>query len=114
MKQFAILTLFSVYLFSACTPAPEVKEQLAPLSPRFNHVVIYVADMEESVKFYTTAFDLEQTDHLTSLSYTDADGNTLEREINIVLLKFPGQQFVYEMVEQPEGFETTNAGALYQ
>jgi catechol 2,3-dioxygenase-like lactoylglutathione lyase family enzyme len=80
-----------------------------PVSPRFNHVVIQVSDMNKSVKFYTDAFDLVVTnDSLKHVVYTLADGTKKEREVNIVLLKFPNQDFVYEMVEVSDYDHSTN------
>ncbi len=71
-----------------------------PISPRFNHVVIQVSNMEKSVDFYTHAFDLKVTnDSLKHVVYTLADGTKKERDVNVVLLKFPNQDFVYEMSE---------------
>lgn len=80
-----------------------------PVSPRFNHVVIQVSDMKKSVDFYTRAFDLEVTnDSLKHIVYTMADGTKKEREVNVVLLKFPNQDFVYEMSEVPEYDHSVN------
>lgn len=84
------------------------------VSPRFNHVLISVTDMERSVAFYTTAFDLEVTNRLTKLEATEADGTTAIRDINIVLLKFPGQDFVYEMVERPAIPDSLRTLSLFQ
>ncbi len=76
------------------------------LSPRFNHVVVQVSNMEQSVEFYTKAFDLKVTnDSLKHVVYTFEDGSQAERDIHIVLLKFPGQDFVFEMSEVAEAPE---------
>ncbi len=70
------------------------------LSPRFNHVFIVVSDMERSVEFYTEAFDLKVTnDQVKQITYTNEDGTQNEVETNIVFLKFPGQDFVFELKE---------------
>ena len=50
---------------SAWQPRPA-----APLSPRFNHVMLTVANLDSSVAFYTRAFDLEVTQRITCLLYT--------------------------------------------
>ncbi len=56
--------------------------------------------MEKSVDFYTQAFDLKVTNNsIKHLVYTLPDGTKKERDVNIVLLKFPKQDFVYEMLE---------------
>ncbi len=94
MKSSKLVILLIILIFG-CGPS----ETRTPLSPRFNHVVIQVSNMSQSVAFYTTAFDLEVTNELRKLEYTEADGTTKGRDINIVLLKFPGQDFVYEMSE---------------
>jgi catechol 2,3-dioxygenase-like lactoylglutathione lyase family enzyme len=74
-----------------------------PISPRFNHIVIQVSNMKKSVDFYTRAFDLVVTnDSLKHLVYTLEDRSKIERDVNVVLLKFPNQDFVYEMVEVSE------------
>lgn len=71
------------------------------LSPRFNHVFLNVSDMERSVDFYTKAFDLKVTnDSVKHLLYTYEDGTKGEVDVNIVFLKFPGQDFVFELGEK--------------
>ena len=85
-----------------------------PVSPRFNHVVIQVSDMERSVDFYTRAFDLQVTnDSLKHIVYTLADGTRRERDVNVVLLKFPNQDFVFEMVEVSNYDHTANFDKLH-
>tara|TARA_R110002124_G_scaffold183735_9_gene351252 strand:+ start:32845 stop:33291 length:447 start_codon:yes stop_codon:yes gene_type:complete len=84
-------------------------EPKEPISPRFNHVVIQVSNMEKSVNFYTNAFDLKVTnDSLKHVVYTLEDGMKKERDVNVVLLKFPNQDFVYEMSEVAEYDNSTN------
>lgn len=99
-------------LFVSCTP--QVQESNKPLSPRFNHVFLAVPDVEKSIAFYTAAFDVEVTRHLKSLKRIDENGNTSEIEINIALLQFPGQDFVYEIGERPDFLTPENANASYQ
>ena len=95
MKIF-YLSLVSILMLISCQPK-------AAVSPRFNHVVIQVSNMEKSVDFYTRAFDLKVTnDKLKHVVYTLEDGTKKERDINVVLLKFPNQNFVYEMSEVAE------------
>ena len=101
MKVFYLL-LISLLMITSCKP----KE---PISPRFNHVVIQVSNMEKSVNFYTNAFDLKITnDSLKHVVYTLEDGTKKERDVNVVLLKFPNQDFVYEMAEVAEYDNSTN------
>ena len=80
-----------------------------PISPRFNHVVIQVSNMEKSVDFYTRAFGLIVTnDSLKHVVYTMEDGTKNERDVNVALLKFPNQDFVYEMSEVAEYDNSTS------
>ena len=71
-----------------------------PLSPRFNHVMLYVSNLDSSVAFYTRAFDLEVAQRITSLTVTRPDGSTAAREVKMAFLKFPGQEFVFELAER--------------
>jgi predicted enzyme related to lactoylglutathione lyase len=65
--------------------------------------------MEKSVNFYTNAFDLNVTnDSLKHVVYTFEDGTKIERDVNVALLKFPNQDFVYEMSEVAEYDNSTN------
>ena len=71
-----------------------------PLSPRFNHVMLYVSNLDSSVAFYTRAFDLDVAQRITSLTVTRPDGSTAAREVKMAFLKFPGQEFVFELAER--------------
>lgn len=81
---------------SAFAPAKE-----AALSPRFNHVMLVVTDLDSSITFYTAAFDLQVAERLTELRVTGADGASTARPVKMALLKFPGQEFVLELAERP-------------
>ena len=87
---------------SAFTPPKE-----AALSPRFNHVMLFVTNLDSSVTFYTAAFDLQVAQRITELTVTGADGAPSARPAKMVLLKFPGQEFVLELAERPA---TASAG----
>jgi catechol 2,3-dioxygenase-like lactoylglutathione lyase family enzyme len=76
--------------------------------------MLYVSDIDASVKFYRDAFDLTQTNRISQLTVTKADGSELVREIDIVLLKFPGQDFVYEIIQSPNVSDSLNGGNLFQ
>ena len=68
MKIFYLL-LLSILTVISC-------KSIEPISPRFNHVVIQVSNMEKSVDFYTRAFDLKVTnDSLKRVVYTLEDGS---------------------------------------
>ena len=87
--------LFAIFtILTSC----ESKE---PVSPRFNHVFLQVSDMERSVNFYTNALGLKVTnDSVKNIVITLEDGTQIERDVNIVFLKFPGQDFVFELKEE--------------
>ena len=81
----------------------------APLSPRFNHVMLVVTNLDSSVAFYTAAFDLQVTQRISELRVTGADGAPTARPVKMALLKFPGQDFVLELAERPA---TASTGPL--
>ena len=81
---------------SAFVPAKE-----APLSPRFNHVMLTVTNLDSSITFYTAAFDLKVSQRITEMRVTGADGAPSTRPVKMALLKFPGQEFVLELAERP-------------
>ncbi len=93
---------------SAFAPAKE-----APLTPRFNHVMLVVSNLDSSITFYTTAFDLQVAQRLTELRVTGADGSQSTRPVKMALLKFPGQEFVLELAERPAP-STTGPAPYYQ
>lgn len=64
----------------------------------FNHVLLQVSDMDRSLRFYTTAFDLRVTNKFSDITYTRGD-STLQRTFKIVFLKFPWQDFVFELAQ---------------
>jgi catechol 2,3-dioxygenase-like lactoylglutathione lyase family enzyme len=87
----------------------------APLSPRFNHVMLVVTNLDSSITFYTTAFDLRVTERITEMTVTGADGATSTRPVKMALLKFPGQEFVLELAERPApATATTGPAPFYQ
>ena len=81
---------------SAFAPARE-----APLSPRFNHVMLVVSNLDSSITFYTAAFDLQVAQRITELRVAGPDGTPTARPVKMALLKFPGQEFVLELAERP-------------
>jgi len=70
------------------------------LSPRFNHVMLYVADLDASIDFYSKAFGVRVTQRLDELTVVAADGSESQRSVRMAFLKFPGQEFVLELSEQ--------------
>jgi len=87
-------TIIAVSAFAPAKKAP-------PLSPRFNHVMMIVSNLDSSVAFYTAAFDLKVAQRITELRVTDENGTATPRPVKMALLKFPGQEFVLEMAERP-------------
>ena len=95
------------FVFVSCTKT----DQPQTISPRVNHVMLYVSDLEKSIQFYTQAFDFEVTNRLDTLIATQPDGTELVRPVKMAFLKFPNQDFVFELSEQVA--DTTNRpGAL--
>lgn len=84
----------------------------SPKNPQFNHVYLHVSDMDRSLAFYTTAFDLEVTKHIKKLKRTLEDGQIMEQEINLALLKFPGHYFGLEIGETLDSL-ASNSTASY-
>ena len=85
----------------------------AALTPRFNHVMLFVTNLDSSISFYTTAFDLRVTQRITELRVTGADGVQNSRPVKMALLKFPGQEFVLELSERAAP-ATTGPASYYQ
>jgi catechol 2,3-dioxygenase-like lactoylglutathione lyase family enzyme len=86
----------TIVAVSAFAPAKK-----AALSPRFNHMMLFVTNLDSSIAFYTTAFDLQVSQRLSELRVTNASGETTARPVKMALLKFPGQEFVLELSERP-------------
>lgn len=97
-----------VIAVSAFAPAKE-----AALTPRFNHVMLVVTNLDSSITFYTTAFDLKVAQRITEMKVTGANGSTNTRSVKMALLKFPGQEFVLELSERPAQ-PSTGPAPFYQ
>jgi catechol 2,3-dioxygenase-like lactoylglutathione lyase family enzyme len=69
--------------------------------------------MDSSLQFYTEAFNLKVTDRFNLLDIALPD-TSYKRSVNVVFLKFPHQDFVFELAEQPNKGDTTRQGNLYQ
>ena len=82
-------------------------------SPRFNHVMLSVSNLEASIKFYTSGFDLQVTNQLKKIEVFNDDGTTLSRDVNMAFLKFPDQNFVLELSETPN-INSENPSPFYQ
>lgn len=71
--------------------------------------MLYVSDLEQSIDFYTQAFDFQVTNRLDTLIATQPDGTELVRPVKMAFLKFPNQDFVFELSQQV--MDTTNRPA---
>src|SRR5687768_5473264 len=89
---------FATIIVAVSAFAPAKK---AALTPRFNHVMLVVTNLDSSITFYTAAFDLQVAQRITELRVTGADGSPSARPVKMALLKFPGQDFVLELAERP-------------
>jgi catechol 2,3-dioxygenase-like lactoylglutathione lyase family enzyme len=98
IKRLAIIAAVAttVAAFSAFAPSRETA-----LSPRFNHVMLFVTHLDSSIAFYTTAFDLKVAQRLSELGVIAPDGSYSPRPVRMALLRFPGQEFVLELAERP-------------
>jgi catechol 2,3-dioxygenase-like lactoylglutathione lyase family enzyme len=109
-KKSLLLTLSALFMLSACSKPAEQET----VSPRFNHVMLYVSDLEASIDFYTKAFDLKVTNRLDSLRITQPDGSQIAADVNMAFLKFPGQDFVYEFSERANYPDSALVGDHFQ
>ena len=72
LRLAGLATLITIVVgLSAFAPARK-----AELSPRFNHVMLYVSNLDSSIAFYTTAFDVKVAQRITEMSVTAANGTT--------------------------------------
>ena len=111
MKPVSALMAISVCLVVL---VHNVSAQPQQARPAFNHVYLGVHNIDSSLAFYTKAFDLKVTYRISQLDVTQTD-STFKRTVNIVFLKFPGQDLVYELGERADRSDTTvKTGNLYQ
>ncbi len=104
-----LLSLLTALLFSCTnTSAPEA------LSPRINHVMLYVSNLENSIDFYTRAFDLQVTNRLDTLIAVQPDSTEVIRTVTMAFLKFPGQDFVFELAEHAADTSSRPTAFLFQ
>jgi catechol 2,3-dioxygenase-like lactoylglutathione lyase family enzyme len=84
-----------------------------PLTPRFNHVFLYVSNLDSSLQFYEAAFDVKVVNRFTELEITQGD-STFKRNLKIVFLKFSNQDFVLELAERPNTMTIANQPGVLQ
>lgn len=111
MKSNLFFFCIIVLLFiSGCTNSSPERQH----SPRINHVMLYVSNLDNSIDFYTKAFDLKVTNRLDKLIAVQEDGNEVERTVKMAFLKFPGQDFVFELAEHARDTSSINNQFLFQ
>jgi catechol 2,3-dioxygenase-like lactoylglutathione lyase family enzyme len=96
--RLSAIAAFATIIISGAAFAPPQK---TALSPRFNHVMLVVSNLDSSIAFYTTAFDLQVAQRITELRVTGPGGTQSARPVKMALLQFPGQEFVLELAERP-------------
>ena len=112
MKRIGLTFLLLIMISLILSPTVSAQMQQAP--PSFNHVYLAVHNVDSSLKFYTKAFDLQVTNRFSQLDIRQTD-TAFKRPVNIVFLKFPGQDLVYELGERADKNDTTiKMGNLYQ
>jgi catechol 2,3-dioxygenase-like lactoylglutathione lyase family enzyme len=108
------MKVFLLILCSAiCFSPNKAACQDHPSYPVFNHVYLSVRNVDSSLTFYTKAFDLKVTDRFTQLNITQSD-TAFIRAVNVIFLKFPGQDFVFELAERADKNSATTVGNLFQ
>ncbi len=107
MGSYLLILLF-LSAFS-CT-----SERVAEEIPRFNHVVLYVTDMERSIAFYSDALGLENHQRIDELTIKDKSGSQNVVPVNMILMRLPGSRFIFEMIENPSAYDSTTAHSHYQ
>lgn len=108
------IAVFLLILLAGSTlVSSNLPESSEPLSPRFNHVMLYVSDLEASIKFYSDAFELDEPERITRLHIASGNGEERTVDVNMAFLRFPGQHFILELSERKTG-DTDNLSPSYQ
>lgn len=85
--------IISVTLLAALSCSSDRKDNSGS---SFHHVMLYVSDIEESISFYTDAFDMEVYKRIRELTVErENDQDTAQR--NMVFLQFHGNSFILEL-----------------
>lgn len=101
----------SILLFCCTMLSFDTHAQNHTEKPVFNHVFLSVSDIDSSISFYTTAFNLRVTQRFEHLEISQQD-KTDTLDVKIAFLKFPEQDFVYELSERFE--DTALSSGLFQ
>lgn len=106
-------TLVLFYIITACIGLNGGSFQPVYSYQRFNHVFLSVNNVDSSLGFYTKAFGLEISDRFNELNVRQTD-TVFKRHVNVIFLKFPGQDFVFELAERLDKKDTVRASNLFQ
>jgi catechol 2,3-dioxygenase-like lactoylglutathione lyase family enzyme len=96
----ALTTTLGAFVSRPTSTSAAAPSSAAPLTPRFNHVMLYVSNLDSSIAFYTKAFDLQVSQAISDMVVTAPNGTETRRSVKMALLKFPGQDFVLELSER--------------
>ena len=66
----------------------------------FNHVMLYVSDMEKSVSFYEQAFGMSVHKRIGEVVVQTNQSPADTVQLDLVMLKLPGSDFILELSEQ--------------
>lgn len=96
---------FLLVLLFTCTFCVNTSEK-EPIED-FNHVMLYVSDMEKTVNFYEQALGMKVHKRIGEVQITSEKGETETAYFNLVMMKFPESNFVLELSEQsyPDSIE---------
>jgi catechol 2,3-dioxygenase-like lactoylglutathione lyase family enzyme len=90
-----IVLVLAVILTTGCNPkTPETD------GPRFNHVMLYVSDLDESVRFYGNAFGMRLDQKLDHLMVENDTGMYDTLAVNMAFLRLSGSRFVLELSQR--------------
>jgi catechol 2,3-dioxygenase-like lactoylglutathione lyase family enzyme len=106
-----LLLLINCIILISCSTTKTNSSNI--LTPRWNHVFLSVSNIDTSIAFYTRAFDLQVTNRIFNLKIEQGD-SAYDRKVNMAFLKFAGQDFVFELAEQPINSIISPAPHLYQ
>lgn len=66
----------------------------------FNHVMLYVSDMEQSVSFYEQAFGMSVYQRIGEVVVQTGQSPADTVQLDLVMLKLPGSAFILELSER--------------
>lgn len=90
-----IVMVMAVILTTGCNPENPESD-----GPRLNHVMLYVNDLDESVRFYRNAFGMRLDQKLDHLIVQNDTGMYDTLSVNMAFLRFSGSRFVLELSQR--------------